>query len=156
MACKFIFTVLFFLTLSQAQASGEESRLIGKWFYYKKIYGEIEMPEPPEATLRLYFEFSANGEERLYWWYEGQNVFCERKSVWEMRDSILYDRVTWVNPRNSNECGRDPDMQLGRETVSPLSFSDSGDLLLHMSLGDEPLIYVWKKISETKAAWRHQ
>jgi hypothetical protein len=55
------------------------------------------------------------------------------------------DKVVWVNPKNHFTCSRDPDMQLGRVTRTPFRFV-GGDLQLALPLGDDTLIYVWKRV----------
>jgi hypothetical protein len=129
------------LTLSAAAA---DSTIVGHWLYYKKIFRDIPMPEPPHAPLRLRFDFFPDGTNRLYWWREGQGDWCERMGKYRLEDGILEDKVTWVNPRNSAECARDPDMQLGRVTRTPVTFVD-GDFHLHLHLGDDPLCMSGKR-----------
>ena len=146
-------TLLFFLLFVgglSAQAMGNPTeRILGKWFFYKKIYQNIEMPEPPEATLRLFFEFFPDGTDHLYWTHVGENDICERKGKYRLTNNstgfTLSDEILWVNPKNSGECSRDPDMQVGRKTNTPASFMGN-DFALHLDLGGDPLIYVWKKV----------
>lgn len=123
-----------------------DSSLDGHWQYVAKVYQGVTMPEPPEASLRLHFEFH-DGISRLYWWHEGESDFCERLGKFDYVDGYLVDEVTWVNPRNTLECGRDPDMQQGRVSRTPVSFQD-GQMVFHLVLGDEPLLYVWKRMEE--------
>lgn len=131
------------ILLLSAPAFGN-SRIVGEWLFYKKVFDGIEMPEPPGATLRLYFEFAEDGDSRLVWWHEGEGDYCERRGAYTVEDDLLIDEVVWVNPRNSRECARDPDMQLGRVTRTPFSFLGD-DLVLHLHLQDKPLLYVWKR-----------
>lgn len=137
---KFFFLLLLLFTPVFAQAS-----IVGHWFYYEKIYRGQLMPEPPESTLRLHFRFSATGESQLTWWHEGSPEFCERKGSYSVENNLLIDTVIWLNPANSHECSADPDMQLGRVTKTPISF-EGPDLFLHLHIGDDPLIYVWKRL----------
>ena len=138
---KILLLLLTFLATTTAFAES----LPGKWFYYKKVYREQEMPEPPEATLRLFFEFTETGESRLYWWHEGQNDHCERRGRYYVEGEVLVDQVTWVDPKNTYGCSSDPDMRLGRVTRTLLHFSDR-DLWLNIGLGNESLFYVWKRV----------
>jgi len=125
------------------------SVLDGHWFFYKKIYQNQHMPEPPSATLRMHFEFSPEGESTLYWWHEGEGDYCHRKGRYLVEKDQLVDEVTWLDPKNTHFCGNDPDMQLGRRTRTPFYFSGP-DLALRFHLGDENLDFVWKKIEEEK------
>lgn len=146
---KILLILMALPSLSWSQSASQEipSDLMiqGRWQFYKKIWDGIEMPEPPAATLRLFFEFSENKESRLYWWHEGEGDWCERKGEYSLQEGQLVDTITWVNPKNSRFCSNDPDMQLGRITRTPVSINN-GDLWLHLHLGDDPLIFVWKKL----------
>jgi len=138
--------LLLVLSLFFNIALAEEQTIIGQWFYIAKIYQGIEIPEHPESTLRLHFDFSVDGQSRLYWWHQNEGDFCERIGKYRIEAGNLVDEVTWINPKNSPGCGLDPDMQLGRVTTTAISFRGS-ELLLHLYIGNEPLIYVWKKIA---------
>jgi hypothetical protein len=119
--------------------------LVGHWLYYKKIFQGHEMPEPPEATLRLHFDFEADGSDHLYWWHEGEKDLCERKGTHTVENgNTLVDTNTWVNPKNDSSCANDPDMQQGRVTRTPISFAGA-DLQFFLALGDDTLIYVWRR-----------
>ncbi len=138
-----VLIVLGFFT-GTAQALEKED-LVGHWHFYKKIYKGMEMPEPPEATLRLEFEFTADGMNHLYWTHQGDTDICERRGNYFVKDDYLVDEIVWVNPKNSSDCAKDPDMQRGKRTITPISIKNK-DLYLYMMLGDDPLIYIWKKI----------
>lgn len=118
---------------------------VGHWFYVMKIYRGHEMPEPPEASLRLHYEFRADGSSRLYWWHEGEADLCEREGRYRIEDGFIVEQALKVNPRNHPSCSRDPDMQEGRITRTRYELIN-GRLHLHLPLADEFLIYVWKKI----------
>lgn len=120
--------------------------LVGAWHYYKKVYKGADMPEPPEATLRLYFNFYEDGTDRLFWTYEGTNDWCERSGKFTVEKNILKDEIVWVNPHNSAECDKDPDMQLGRIAETPISLAPNGDLEIHLFIDQDPLLMVWKRL----------
>lgn len=143
---KAILTLLLFLQAYAGESASAISQqdLIGHWQFYKKIYRGIEMPEPPEATLRLHFEFYPDGTDRLFWWHEGEGDWCERIGKYSLEGQELVDEIVWVNPKNTMECARDPDMQKGRVTRTLISL-EKGDLHFHLNLGDETLIYIWRK-----------
>lgn len=128
--------------LSSAVAA---DRPVGKWLFYKKIYRGMEMPEPPEATLRLHFEFAEDGSSRLYWWHEGEGDRCERAGRYTLDGNVIVEEATWVNPKNHPDCARDPDMQTGKVTRTPYEIR-GGDLWLTLPFSDESLIYVWRKL----------
>ncbi len=134
------------LNLCAGEARASEP-ILGHWFFYKKIYLGHEMPEPPSATLRMHFEFEANGVSVLYWWHEGEGDFCRRRGKYSVQGSMLVDEVIWVDPDNSEKCSDDPDMQLGRKTKTPYYFRGP-DLALKFHIGDEELDLVWKKLEE--------
>jgi hypothetical protein len=147
MRTKLWLLLLLFSSSAMAQDVALSPKdLVGTWRYYKKIYAGQVIPELPDATLRLFFSFYADGTDRLIWTHENQWDWCERSGVYSVEKNFLLDEVTWVNPRNSRECARDPDMQPGRKAITPISISAEGDLEIHLFIGDEPLIMVWKKL----------
>lgn len=141
-------TLLLVVALFAFHAEANGPRLEGHWFFYKKIYKKQEMPEPPDATLRMHFEFSAAGESYLYWWHEGEGDLCRRKGKYTIEEGQIVDEVTWVDPENTRFCGEDPDMQLGRKTRTPFYFHGE-DLAIRFHLADETLDLVWKKVEES-------
>ncbi|MGE3262761.1 MAG: hypothetical protein AB7K68_13345 [Bacteriovoracia bacterium] len=143
---KLLFLLLL-LALTGTEGALAESLLVGRWAYFMKIYDEQEMPEPPGATLRLRYEFSEAGISRLYWWHEGESDLCERRGHYRLELGILVDEVTWINPANSYGCSRDPDMQNGKITRTPISF-ENGNMLMRLQFGEEEIFYVWKKMKE--------
>ncbi len=140
-ALGYALCIFAFLAMN-AQA---EDIIVGRWAYFMKIYKGQEMPEPPEATLRLRFEFLADGQSHLYWWNEGQGNHCERRGHYRVTGNILEDHVEWVDPNNSFSCSDDPDMENGKVTKTPFAFRN-GNLVIRLQLGEEELFYVWKKI----------
>jgi hypothetical protein len=139
------FLTLMLATLSYAAPALAEDSIVGHWLYFMKIYQGREIPEGPEATLRLHFEFSADGKSRLYWFHEGDRDHCERRGHYTVENSELVDTVDWVDPANTYGCNQDPDMQDGKLTRTPIGFRN-GNLVMQLQLGEEQLFYVWKKI----------
>lgn len=142
---------LILVTGIMAQAnpnvSCDREHLIGRWRYYKFIYDDHENP-PLSPNLIMEYEFFPNGTNRLHWVRTGENAFCERRGMFIYKDCHLLDVVTWVNHKeNTRECGSDPDMQINRQTISPMDIRN-GDLYLHLQLSGKPFHYVWKRIEE--------
>lgn len=143
-----LLTVLW-ITLSVAQVAAAESSaaaVLGSWQFHKILYRDGEHP-PFNPDLILIFEFHPDGTDRLFWTRRNQHGFCERKGrySWSAETSLLQDEVIWSNPGNSPECARDPDMLVGRRTETRLeAFGD--ELRLWLYVGDEPLIYVWRRL----------
>lgn len=137
------FLLLLFLGAAEGRASS--APLLGHWFFYKKIFRGVEMPEPPEATLRLHFEFHPGGISRLYWWHEGEPGRCAREGRYRVEGSVLVEEATWIDPSNHPSCGRDPDMQKGKVSRTRFFVRD-GDLHTFLPFGDEELVYVWKRV----------
>ncbi len=141
-----------FITFIGALLSGTAEAatpIDGHWFYYKKVYRGQEMPEGPDATLRMHYEFDANGDSHLYWWHEGQDDHCRRRGRFSLEDNQIVDEVVWLDPNNTPFCSQDPDMRLGRKTRTPYYFYGN-DLALGFNLGDEKLDLIWKRIEETE------
>lgn len=147
-----LFSLFFFGSKNQwvylqAAEKNENQSLVGKWLYYKYIYKNQEF-FPPNPDLNMTFDFWPDGKDFLRWNHiggDGQRGACEREGVYQWSEGKLTDRITWVNPDNALGCGADPDMQLGRES-STVAEIRNGDFWLHLSLGNEALIYVWKRL----------
>jgi len=101
---------------------------------------------PRDSNLVLQYTFEESGVSRLKWSYKNDSKFhCERIGQFSFDESNFYDKVTWVNPDNSVQCGSDPDMQLGRISQVPYSIVE-GDLFTKIPLNGEVIYYVWKRI----------
>lgn len=127
------------------QGEIENPELVGLWFYTAKILDGTRVPEPPTATLRLFFEFFENSDSRLYWYHVDEDDWCERRGRFSSDLEFINDHVVWLNPHNSRQCSRDPDMQLGRHTRTRYAIVD-GELQLFFQVGDVQLIMVWRKL----------
>lgn len=114
----------------------------GGWYLDHIIYqGESRPPFNPD--LQITFDFSEDGISHLFWFRNNEVGFCERKATYTYTDCLMTETITWVNPENAAECGRDPDMQLGRKTSTPAIIDDEGNLRLYLPLGDEQLILIF-------------
>jgi len=146
---KAIFLTLLMLWLAGigpqvlAQQTCQSLDISGRWLFYKIIFRGQDRP-PFSDNLVLSFEFSPDGKSFLHWERTGENGFCERRGEYTYDGETLRDKIVWVNPKNNWDCGRDPDMQLGKETITPLKVID-GELHTELSLSGEALVYVWKK-----------
>jgi hypothetical protein len=118
--------------------------MIGRWMYTGFIH-DGKRYERPNPDLMLFFSFNEAGQHQLYWTRRGQNGFCERRGPYRLDNDMLWQKVTWLNPQNDFSCGHDPDMQLDKETVNPVSLNDQ-ELGLHMDLNGKEFIYLLQKI----------
>lgn len=119
------------------------SVLLGIWFFTNIIYrGELKPRPNPNLIMTIHFEDTTTNSIRYY--RENESGFCERKASYEFKSNILKQKVTWVNPENMPSCSADPDMMMGKESSTKLEASD-GQLLLHLAIGPEELIYVWER-----------
>lgn len=116
----------------------------GRWQFYKKIFKGQEMPEPPSATLRMFYEFTPQGESRLWWWHEGERDHCQRRGKFRVEGETLVDETTWIDPDNTMHCAQDPDMQPGKVSRTPFRFRGP-DLSLELHINGEPLEMVWRR-----------
>jgi len=107
--------------------------------------GEILPKRDPRLTLK--YTFNDNGTSELYWTYDEGQSFCHRKGLYLYNEakSILEDISTWINPNNKADCSMDPDMQLGKRSVTPISWTNCGKLKTEIPLGNETIYYVWEK-----------
>lgn len=141
----FYFTILLSLFLPQAYsytipAQGSEALIWGKWKYVGFIYkGQFNPPLNPDLILT--FEFFKNGQNILRWSYLNEDGFCERKGEYSYDGKNLTDKIIWVNPKNSMECQKDPDMIKGRTQITPL-LRVNDQIHLEIALSDENLIYI--------------
>lgn len=147
----FVFCLGLLLQTSHASAyvpqslalMGSESQIWGQWKYIGFIYrGAFQ--GPPNPNLVLTFEFFEDGSDILKWSYTNEEGFCERKGQYSYDGVQLTDKIVWVNPKNSIECQKDPDMVNGKIQITPLRRVDN-QIRLEIPLSDETLIYILAK-----------
>lgn len=140
----------YFSSAAQAQHQARQcdpQTIVGRWRYYKFVYEDRVHP-PLSPNLVMEYEFYPNGTNRLHWTRTGEHSYCERRGMYIYRDCFLMDKITWINQKqNTRECASDPDMKVGRETITELDFQE-GDLVLHLQLGDKPFQYIWQRMPE--------
>lgn len=124
--------------------ANETPWIVGNWEYFMKVYQNVEMPKSPNDPNYLKFDFTLEGQSRLYWGNTELKTHCNRLGEYKLEGELLVDKVTWVDPENTFGCGNDPDMQLGKVTRTAV-FQKNGFFYLVLNLGNEPLYYVWKK-----------
>jgi hypothetical protein len=126
---------------------------LGKWDYYKYIYkGTIQFPR--DQDTHLYYEFIEGGRSVLLWKNDAERMYCERRGLFYNTDKSIVDEVVWVHPSNSRECGQDPDMRVGRTTVTPFRIVED-ELHLDLPLGDDFLTYVFKRMPASEPVPTH-
>lgn len=117
--------------------------LIGIWLYTSLIYNGNPIPRP-DSDLQMYFTFVNESENEIFYYRKSQQGFCKRVASYRVEQSRLIQKITSVDPKNADFCAEDPDMQLGRESISEFTTNDD-TLFLHLPLGDETLTFVWTK-----------
>ena len=117
--------------------------LIGIWFYTSVIYQGQLLPRPSQ-DLKMYFSFISEDQNEIFYSRTGETGHCRRTAKYWLARGKIYQTVVRVDPENAAICSEDPDMQLGQESVSPYEIIDDR-LHLHLPLGDEDIIFVWKK-----------
>ena len=134
---------LFFFALTlHCLSEASLPEIVGDW----KLISMLHQGQPiplPNPDLNLHLTFFANGTERLYW-DRGTPLFCEGFAHYQYDGGYLKQAVFAVNPKNSPDCTRDVDLQLGRSTQTKLDFAGK-NLRLAMPMGDEELIYVFQQ-----------
>lgn len=116
----------------------------GTWKYDGFHYDGHRYPNP-NPDLTLLFTFYGRSSSHLIWFRANESGFCERKGIFEIRENEnLYQKVTWVNPANLGECGRDPDMQLHRETTVRFGVTEH-ELHLFLDLNGKEFIYILRR-----------
>lgn len=121
------------------------SALLGLWDYVAFFYQDHRYVKPNPA-LHVTFDFETETEVRLKWIRDEDNSLCERLATYHVKDNILFQKVTWVNPDNSFECGKDPDMVMGSESETKFEIKDD-ELNLYLGLNGEDFIYILKRVS---------
>ncbi|MBS1984989.1 MAG: hypothetical protein JST16_12540 [Bdellovibrionales bacterium] len=117
--------------------------IVGQWHFTGMIYQGQALP-PRDPHLVLQYEFSVDGQDRLYWTYNAGEKFCERRGQYTYTNGVIHDHITWVNPQNAADCAADPDMQLDHETWTPAEVTDT-TLHLHLPWGENELTYVFSR-----------
>lgn len=130
---------LFYLLVSSNEAFSYPS-IEGRWHFTSYLYNGTELPKP-NPNLTILFEFD-NGVSRLYWSRKDEVGFCERKARYQYSQEHISEIIVWVNPDNRFDCGRDPDMQLGRQSKTNYRFHN-GNLQTRVLVGDLDVWYIW-------------
>jgi len=138
--------LFFFLTLT-TQAWAFPS-IVGKWEFTSYLYNGRELPKP-NPDLNITFEFKDDGMSRLYWDRNQEVGFCERTAQYQYSERFIFETIVWVNPKNSFDCGRDPDMQLGRSSQTEYRITNNR-LETRVLVGDLDVWYIWQKVQEAQ------
>lgn len=117
--------------------------IIGVWLFSGLLYQGQTLPLP-NPDLKLYFEFDASGSDILHYRRVGEVGQCRRKASYRFSGNELYQKIVWVDPENAVWCSQDPDMQMGRESVTP-AWLDADHLYLRFQMGDQDIVYVMDK-----------
>lgn len=117
--------------------------LLGQWRYDGFIYEGKRYPLP-NPNLHLTFTFSSEQKVRLFWMRDDEDGFCERDADYELRGDKLYQKVTWVNPKNAPVCQQDPDMRLGNETINGVRLLED-ELFLLFEINGKEFDYILKR-----------
>ncbi len=117
--------------------------LIGIWLYTSLIYNGQPTPRP-DTDLQMYFNFVNESENEIFYYRKSLPGFCRRLATYRIENNLLIQKITALDPKNADFCSEDPDMQLGRESISEFTVSNE-TFLLHLPLGEETLTFVWTK-----------
>lgn len=112
--------------------------------YVSIIYQNNPLP-PPNPSLKIYYNFHSESENELFYYRENENGTCRRSAKYKIDNSRIEQTVTSVDSENAFFCDQDTDMQLGN--ISNVKYEIKDDTLyLYLPLGEEGIIYVWKKV----------
>lgn len=139
-----ILVILLQGLVSKPALAHSSREILGQWQYDGFLYENHRYPNP-NPDLELTFTFTADGKSRLYWSRKSDGSFCERIADFHVTGEHLYQKVTWVNPKNASECTRDSDMRLGQETNTVISVI-SPELNFLFDLNGKPFLYILKRI----------
>lgn len=118
--------------------------LIGQWRYDGFVYEGKRHPIP-NPDLNLTFTFFPENRVRLFWNRNNEPGYCEREARYDLTDDKLYQKITWVNPNNAAECQKDPDMQMGTESVTPIRKVSPTELHLIFDLNGKEFDYILRR-----------
>jgi hypothetical protein len=122
----------------------------GRWQYDGFFFENHRYPNPnPELVLT--FTFTNDGKSVLSWRRENENSFCEREASYHLVGEHLWQKVTWVNPKNSPDCASDSDMRLGAETDTVISLAEP-ELSFHFDLNGKAFLYILKRVAPPDAS----
>lgn len=147
MKLRMFFAVVVPLMLAvQAPAKIAKPELHGRWKLVA-LHQDGHRLAPPNPLLHLFFEFTEPGLARLFYWREDETGFCERAAYYwfHEEDSVVSQRVVWLNPSNRPDCARDPDMRLHTQSWNRVDLVN-GELFLRLRLGDRDLDYVFESV----------
>jgi hypothetical protein len=133
-----------FSTICSTELSSEPRSVMGRWRHVGLIYDGTRMP-PRDARLDLRYELYESQISRLAWTYDNWRTLCERFAYFEINSNQIVDEVIWVNPENRDECSLDPDMQLGKKSITPFLF-EGENLLLEIPFGADSIYYEWERV----------
>lgn len=120
------------------------SQLIGLWMYTGLIFHGVPI-EKPSPELVIYFQFTSQTENSLFYFRQEQRGFCERTAQYTIKNNYLAQTVKSTHEENADVCSSDPDMQIGKYSMTRYEIVND-QLYLYLSLGDDELIYVWSKV----------
>jgi hypothetical protein len=121
-----------------------QDQIIGSWRYIGFNY-QGEFHPPLDDKLKLVFSFAEDGTSDLSWDYQDSMGMCHRKGEFSIEGNILVDKIVWVDPENMESCGSDPDMQVGRETRTPIQV-EGNRFMMSLELSGEPFIYILQRL----------
>lgn len=120
-------------------------QILGTWQYAGFRYLDKDYPNP-NPDLELRFTFNDKGQSILTYRRANDGEYCERLASYTFDGVWLYQKVIWVNPKNTVGCGRDQDMQLGRESTTEVSMRGQ-QLAFHLELDGIELLYLMNAVS---------
>lgn len=145
---KFFKCILMIQVLMEMAYGAEvQEKIVASWLLDHLIYEEQDM-QLPNPDLRLTFNFFENGTLRIHWNRGNVTEFCESFSNWKIENAtekhMLTQNTFALNPKNSADCSRDPDMKLGPKPATEIRL-ENDQLFIVLMLADQNLIYVFNK-----------
>lgn len=120
--------------------------LIGIWLYTSLIYQGHPIPRPNPA-LQMYYTFESNNVNEIFYYRTDEKGFCKRKAKYQIDNNEILQTVISVDENNADFCAQDTDMQIGNTSKTRFETTDN-TLMLYLPLGEETIIYVWKRAEQ--------
>jgi len=141
-------SILFFTSPLFGNQDAKSLNLLGSWQYVAFLYQDQIHPLP-DSNLVLIFSFSSNGSESISWTRKGSPGFCQATAVYQVDGDNLDSKIISTNPQNNDDCSNDPDMQVGKESVTPAEIRN-GQLFLNIGLSGEDFYYIFNPINQSQ------
>ena len=120
------------------------SSLLGIWIFSAVFY-QGHLMDPPNPNLKLYYSFLSQTRNEIYYYRDDEKGYCKRWAEYKADVQNIEQTVVEVDSQNNSVCSNDSDMLMNTHSVVKYEIINN-ELNLHLTLGDEEIIYIFTKI----------